>query len=87
MAAAVGAPRPMWQELGADLMTNSTVYVDSEVSANCESGDVILSAARVYAEIGDVINGTKSALKQSRTIFKSLGTNQRCQWHHFNIKI
>jgi len=69
----VGAPRPTWQELGADLMTNSTVYVDSEVSASCESGDVVLSSAHIYAEVGDVINGTKSALKQRRTIFKSLG--------------
>lgn len=73
--AAVGAPRPTWQELSPALMTHSTVYVDSEVSANSESGDVVLSGAQVYAEIGDVINGSKSALKQRRTIFKSLGNS------------
>ena len=70
---AVGAPRPKWQELTPALVNTSLLYVDSYVSAGSESGDVILSAAQVYAEIGQVLNGTKAAQKDRRTIFKSLG--------------
>jgi len=69
----VGAPRPKWQELTPALVNTSLLYVDSYVSAGSESGDVILSAAQVYAEIGQVLNGTKAAQKDRRTIFKSLG--------------
>jgi thiomorpholine-carboxylate dehydrogenase len=70
---AVGAPRPQWQELSAELMNNSTVYVDSFLSATKESGDVIKSGAKIYAEIGEVILGTKKAEINKKTIFKSLG--------------
>ena len=54
-------------------MNDCTVYADSLMSANAESGDVILSGAKVYAEIGQVIVGQKEAKKNQRTIFKSLG--------------
>ena len=70
---AVGAPRPQWQELSAELMNNSTVYVDSFLSATKESGDVIKSGAKIYAEIGEVILGNKKAETNKKTIFKSLG--------------
>jgi thiomorpholine-carboxylate dehydrogenase len=70
---AVGAPRPQWQELSAELMNNSTVYVDSFLSATKESGDVIKSGAKIYAEIGEVILGNKKAEINKKTIFKSLG--------------
>ncbi|XP_046658134.1 ketimine reductase mu-crystallin-like isoform X1 [Daphnia pulicaria] len=69
----VGAPRPQWQELSAELMNNSVVYVDSFLSANKESGDVIKSGAQIYAEIGEVILGNKKAEITTRTVFKSLG--------------
>ena len=38
-------------------------------------GDVIASKVEVYAEIGDVINDTKSAFREKTTLFKSLGKN------------
>nr|XP_020471549.1 ketimine reductase mu-crystallin [Monopterus albus] len=71
--AAVGACRPNWRELDDGLMKEAVVYVDSREGAMSESGDVILSGAEVFAELGDVINGTKPAHREKKTVFKSLG--------------
>ncbi|XP_043959564.1 ketimine reductase mu-crystallin [Gambusia affinis] len=71
--AAVGACRPDWRELDDVLMQSAVVYVDSREGALSESGDVILSGAEVFAELGDVINGTKPAEREKTTVFKSLG--------------
>lgn len=71
--AAVGACRPEWRELDDVLMKEAVVYVDSREGAMAESGDVILSGAEVFAELGDVINGTKPAHRDKTTVFKSLG--------------
>ncbi|MED6283787.1 hypothetical protein CHARACLAT_012523 [Characodon lateralis] len=71
--AAVGACRPDWRELDDMLMKSAVVYTDSREGALSESGDVILSGAEVFAELGDVINGTKSAQREKTTVFKSLG--------------
>uniref|UniRef100_UPI0037E9B90F ketimine reductase mu-crystallin n=1 Tax=Semicossyphus pulcher TaxID=241346 RepID=UPI0037E9B90F len=71
--AAVGACRPNWRELDDVMMKEAVVYVDSREGAMAESGDVILSGAEVFAEIGDVINGTKPAHREKTTVFKSLG--------------
>nr|XP_015927630.1 ketimine reductase mu-crystallin isoform X2 [Parasteatoda tepidariorum] len=70
---AVGAPFPDWQELEEDLMHSSVVYVDSYEGAKKESGDIIKSGAEIYAEIGEVVSGTKKAYPEKTTIFKSLG--------------
>ncbi|XP_072312371.1 ketimine reductase mu-crystallin [Eucyclogobius newberryi] len=70
---AVGACRPDWRELDDTLMMQAVVYVDSREGATTESGDVILSGVDVFAEIGDVINGTKPAFREKTTVFKSLG--------------
>ncbi|XP_028990350.1 ketimine reductase mu-crystallin [Betta splendens] len=70
---AVGACRPDWRELDDVLMKEAVVYVDSREGAMTESGDVILSGAHVFAELGDVINGTKHAYREKTTVFKSLG--------------
>ncbi|XP_013379131.1 ketimine reductase mu-crystallin isoform X2 [Lingula anatina] len=70
---AVGACRPDWQEIDPDLMRGSVLYVDSREGAMKESGDVILSKAEVYAEVGEVVNGTKEAFCEKTTVFKSLG--------------
>src|SRR5881394_4421414 len=48
---AVGACRPDWRELDDDAMTKSVVFVDSREAAMKESGDVILSGAKIYAEL------------------------------------
>uniref|UniRef100_A0A3P9LK03 Ketimine reductase mu-crystallin n=1 Tax=Oryzias latipes TaxID=8090 RepID=A0A3P9LK03_ORYLA len=71
--AAVGACRPDWRELDDVLMKEAVVYADSREGAMLESGDVILSGAEVFAELGDVINGTKAAHREKTTVFKSLG--------------
>lgn len=70
---AVGAPVPTWQELSCDLMRSSVVYVDSKEGALVESGDVIISQAEIYAEIGEVVLGKKEAFPGKTTVFKSLG--------------
>ncbi|XP_076007778.1 ketimine reductase mu-crystallin [Genypterus blacodes] len=71
--AAVGACRPDWRELDDDLMKEAVVYGDSREGAMAESGDIILSGAEVFAELGEVINGTKPAHRERTTVFKSLG--------------
>ncbi|KAL0983913.1 hypothetical protein UPYG_G00134680 [Umbra pygmaea] len=72
--AAVGACRPDWRELDDVLMREAEVYVDSREGAGAEAGDVILSGVQVYAELGEVLNGTRSAHREKTTVFKSLGT-------------
>ncbi|CAL8260644.1 unnamed protein product [Arctogadus glacialis] len=71
--AAVGACRPDWRELDDELMREAVVYVDSREGATTESGDVILSGATVFAELGEVLNETRPALREKTTVFKSLG--------------
>ncbi|XP_031699351.1 ketimine reductase mu-crystallin isoform X1 [Anarrhichthys ocellatus] len=71
--AAVGACRPDCREMDDVLMKEAVVYSDSREGAMTESGDVILSGAEVFAELGDVINGTKPAHREKTTVFKSLG--------------
>src|SRR5438046_6391679 len=50
---AVGACRPNWRELDDETMTN-VVFVDSREAAMKESGDIILSGAKIFAELGEV---------------------------------
>jgi ornithine cyclodeaminase/alanine dehydrogenase-like protein (mu-crystallin family) len=69
---AVGACRPDWRELDDDAMRN-VVFVDSREAAMKESGDVILSGAKIYAELGEALAGKVSARANEITIFKSLG--------------
>jgi ornithine cyclodeaminase/alanine dehydrogenase-like protein (mu-crystallin family) len=69
---AIGACRPDWRELDDDAMTN-LLFVDSREGALKESGDVILSGAKIYAELGEVLAGKVPARANQTTIFKSLG--------------
>jgi ornithine cyclodeaminase/alanine dehydrogenase-like protein (mu-crystallin family) len=69
---AVGSPRPNWRELDDRAMRN-TLIVDSREAALKESGDVILSGAPIYAEIGDIFAGLKPTPASETTIFKSVG--------------
>jgi len=70
---AVGACRPDWRELDDDAMRNSVVFVDSRGAAMKESGDVILSGAKIYAELGEALAGKIDNRANKTTIFKSLG--------------
>jgi len=69
---AVGACRPNWRELDDDTMTN-VVFVDSREAAMKESGDIILSGAKIFAELGEVLAGKVPSRASETTIFKSLG--------------
>ena len=55
---AVGAVRPDWRELDDETLRRSRLYVESRESAMREAGDVI-AAGEVFAEIGEVVAGTK----------------------------
>ncbi len=69
---AVGACRPDWRELDDNAMAN-VVFVDSKEGAMKESGDVMLSGAKIYAELGEALAGKVEARRHETTIFKSLG--------------
>lgn len=69
---AVGACRPDWRELDDAAMAN-VVFVDSRAGAMKESGDVILSSAKIYAELGEALSGRVDPHRNEITVFKSLG--------------
>ena len=71
--AAIGAPRPTWRELDDEAMRN-VVIADSYAAAAQESGDVMLSGAKVTAEIGEILAGTRPRPAPGAIIvFKALG--------------
>ena len=69
---AIGACRPDWRELDDEAMSN-VVFVDSREGALKESGDVILSGTKIYAELGEALANKVPARASETTIFKSLG--------------
>ena len=66
---AVGATK---RELD-DAAMQGAVVVDSREAAMVESGDVLLSGATVYAELGEILAGKKPKPSAATTVFKSLG--------------
>ena len=70
---AIGACRPDWRELDDEATRNGVVFVDSREAAMKESGDVILSGTKIYAELGEAFAGHVPARANETTIFKSLG--------------
>jgi ornithine cyclodeaminase/alanine dehydrogenase-like protein (mu-crystallin family) len=70
---AVGACRHDWRELDDDAMQKSVVFVDSREAAMKESGDVILSGVKIYAELGEAFAKKTPNRANETTIFKSLG--------------
>jgi len=69
---AVGAPRPGWRELDDEAMANYLI-ADNHLAAETESGDVILSGARVQCEIGEVLAGKVTVPPGVTVVFKALG--------------
>jgi len=69
---AVGACRPDWRELDDETMAN-VVFVDSREAAMKESGDIILSGAEIYAELGKALAAKIPSRANETTVFKSLG--------------
>ena len=71
---AVGAVRPDWRELDDVVVRRAKMYVESRDAASNESGDV-QAAGDIFAEIGEVIAGTRPGRESGReiTLFKSVG--------------
>jgi ornithine cyclodeaminase/alanine dehydrogenase-like protein (mu-crystallin family) len=71
---AVGAVRPDWRELDDAVLTGARLYVESRDAATREAGDVI-AAGEPFAEIGEVIAGTRPGRQTAEeiTLFKSVG--------------
>jgi thiomorpholine-carboxylate dehydrogenase len=68
----VGAVGPTLRELD-DAAMAGTLVADSRQAVQAESGDVILSRAHVYAELGELLSGAKPIPSSDRVIFKSVG--------------
>jgi ornithine cyclodeaminase len=73
LVCAVGAPRSSWRELDSQLMQSAVVLADSRASAESESGDILLSGAKVFAELGEILIGIKTISGYPTIVFKSLG--------------
>lgn len=71
---AVGATRPNWRELDNEVLRKARIYVESREAAMKESGDII-AAGHVFAEIGEVVGGSKKdrISDEEITLFKSVG--------------
>jgi ornithine cyclodeaminase/alanine dehydrogenase-like protein (mu-crystallin family) len=60
------------REVDDDAMRGA-VIVDSRAAAEQESGDVLLSGAAIYAELGELLAGTRPMPQTGIKVFKSLG--------------
>jgi thiomorpholine-carboxylate dehydrogenase len=69
---AVGAVGPARRELDDEAM-QACVVVESRAAALRESGDVILSGAPIYAELGEMLAAAKKPVIRGRIVYKSLG--------------
>lgn len=70
---AVGATGASLRELDDEVMRSSFIVAESRSAAERESGDVILSGAKVGAEIGEILSGAVPAPIGQRIVFKSVG--------------
>jgi ornithine cyclodeaminase/alanine dehydrogenase-like protein (mu-crystallin family) len=69
---AVGTVGATKRELD-DVVMQGAIVVDSREAALVESGDVLLSGATIYAELGEILAGKKARPSAETTVFKSLG--------------
>ena len=51
----------------------NVVVVESREAAHDQCGDVILSGAKIHAELGEILAGDKPARAEETTIFDSVG--------------
>ncbi len=70
---AVGAVGAELRELDDEAMLSSCLIAESRASLERESGDVRLSGAQVYAEIGRILAGATPPPAGRRMVFKSVG--------------
>lgn len=69
---AVGAVGANNREVDEDVMKGAVV-VDSREAAKVEAGEILMARATVYAELGEIVAGTKAKPTSDRIVFKSLG--------------
>jgi thiomorpholine-carboxylate dehydrogenase len=60
------------RELDDAAMAN-VVVVESREAAHDQCGDVILSGAAIYAELGEILAGDRAACAEQTTVFDSVG--------------
>ena len=72
LVAAVGAVGPTNREVDDETMQGS-VIVDSREAAKVEAGEILMSGAEVYAELGEILAGARAMPATDRVVFKSLG--------------
>lgn len=72
---AVGASTASLRELDDDAMLSSYIVAEARSNVERESGDVILSGARVHAEIGEILASPSEASipRDRRIVFKTVG--------------
>ena len=72
---AVGASGASVRELDDEAMLSSYVVAESRANVERESGDVILSGAKVQSEIGDILANPAAANipRDQRIVFKTVG--------------
>ncbi|MGF1488844.1 MAG: ornithine cyclodeaminase family protein [Prochloraceae cyanobacterium] len=72
---AVGSYQPHMQEIDSITLKRARIIVDSKEACLAEAGDIIISKAHIDAELGEIINQTKSARQSEAeiTFFKSVG--------------
>ncbi len=72
LVAAVGAVGASNREVDDEVMRGAVV-VDSREAAQVEAGEILMSGATVYAELGEIVAKTKAKPQTERVVFKSLG--------------
>ena len=70
---AVGSVGVNAREIDDEAMKNSAIVVESREPALRESGEIVQSGVRIYAELGELLNGSKPKPGEATTIYKSLG--------------
>ena len=72
LVCAVGAVGTRNREVDTETM-HGAVVVDSREAALVEAGEILMAGATVYAELGEIVAGTKAKPQSERVVFKSLG--------------
>lgn len=70
---AVGSVGLNARELDDAVMQNAAVIVESRESALREAGEIAHSGAPIYAELGEILAGSKPKPNARKTVYKSLG--------------
>jgi ornithine cyclodeaminase/alanine dehydrogenase-like protein (mu-crystallin family) len=70
---AVGAVGTWARELQDNVFENAAIAVESREAALSESGEIIHSNSPIYAELGELLAGTKAKPQSGNTIYKGLG--------------